>query len=211
MTIETIVNDRSKRAARKRNRDAFERSVAVLREFRQNASPEEMERIAVQLERALNPPDARSLSPERAAFLSALTGGRTFSEQERLELEAAGIARYFRRRQELIKETVSAAEAARLLGTCRQTPHDRVKAETMLAVRERGMLRFPRWQFDPEGPNGVLAGLPQVLQALQVSSMAKAAWFVRSNPYLKGRTAVEALRAGEVERLVVLARGVGIS
>jgi len=78
-------------------------------------------------------------------------------------------------------------------------------------VRERGGLRFPRWQFDPDGADGVLAGFPDVLRALDVSPLAKVSWFIRPNPYLGGRTPLAALKAGEREKLVSLARGVGVS
>jgi hypothetical protein len=208
MPADTTKQTSRQRLTRRRSQEAFQRSVAVLRAFRETATPEEMERIAVRLEQAIAPQET---SPERAEFLAALTGGRTLSEKERLELEAAGIARYFQKRQELLQDSLSAPEAARLLGTSRQTPHDRVKAGTLLGVRERGGLRFPRWQFDPEGPDGVLAGFLDVLKALNVSALAKVSWFVRPNPYLEGRTPLEALRAGEVERLVSIARGVGVS
>lgn len=197
-----------RRPARRRARDAFERSIAVFRAFRETATPEEMERIATRLEQAIQPP---APSSERAEFLAALTGGRAYTEKERLEREASSIARYFQWRQELLKGSLSATEVARLLGTCRQTPHDRVKAGTLLAVRERGGLRFPRWQFAPEGPDGVLPGFPEVLRALDVSPLAKVSWFTRPNPTLEGRTPLEALKAGEVERLVPIARGVEAS
>jgi hypothetical protein len=198
-----------KRSARRRDRDAFERSVAVLRTFRETATPEEMERVATHLEQALMPRE--ECPPERTKLINALTGGRTLTEKERLTLEADNVARYFRRRQELLKDSFSAVEVASLLGTSRQTPHDRVKASTLLAVRERGGLRFPRWQFDPNGPDGVLAGFSEVLKALDISSLAKVSWFVRPNPYLEGRTPLEALRAGERDRLIALAHGVGVS
>lgn len=199
---------RTQRPARPRRRDAFARSVAVLRALRETATPEEMERIATRLEQAIQP---SPVSPERAAFLAALTGGPASTEQERLEREAASVARYFQKRQELLQDSLSAPEVARLLGTSRQTPHDRAKAGTLLAVRERGGLRFPRWQFDPEGPDGVLPGFPDVLKALDVSPLAKVSWFTRPSPTLEGRTPLESLKAGEVERLIAIARGVGVS
>lgn len=192
--------------ARKRQRDAFERTIAVFRTFRQSATSEEMERIAQRLEQAVTPPQS-----ERAAFLATLTGGQNFTEKQRLEAEAASISRYFQKRQELLQDSLSATEAARLLGTCRQTPHDRVKSGTLLAVREKGGLRFPRWQFDANGPDGIVAGLPDVLKALEVSPLAKVSWFTRASPYLEGRTPLQALGAGEVERLVMLARAVGVN
>ncbi len=194
--------------SRKRTRNAFERSVAVFRTVRERATPEEMERIAVRLEEALVP---HSLSPEREAFLNALTGGRVYSEQERIELEAVTLARAFQHRRELLAESLSAPQVARLLGTTRQTPHDRAKTGTLLAVRERGGLSFPRWQFDADAPDGVVAGLGTVLKALIVSPLEKVSWFVRPNPFLEGRTPLEALKAGEAERLIPLARAVGVN
>jgi hypothetical protein len=192
--------------ARKRQRDAFERTIAVFRNFRESATSEEMERIAQRLEQAVKPPKS-----EHAALLAALTGGQNFTEKERLEAETTSIARYFQKRQELLQDSLSATEVARLLGTCRQTPHDRVKSGALLAVREKGGLRFPRWQFDPNGPDGILAGFPEVLKALAVSPLAKTSWFTRPSPYLEGRTPLQALQSGEVERLVTLARAVGVN
>ena len=209
------------RPARSRSRDAFDRSVAVFRAFRDLATAEEMERIATALEQALKPSLLSSnesfeklsdkTSSQQTSLVSELTGGRTYSENERLALEAASIARFFEKRRELLADSLSATEAARLLGTSRQTPHDRTEAGTMLGVHERGGLRFPRWQFDPEGPNGVIAGLPLVLSALEVSQLAKAAWFVRPNTYLESRTPLEVLKSGEIERLVLVARAVEVS
>lgn len=204
----TLTETQDPAPARKRRRDAFERSVAVFRAFRETATTEEMERIASRLEEALSPV---RIAPERQEFLTRLTVGQTLTEKERLELETASIARYFQRRQELLENSLSAPQVAKLLGTTRQTPHDRAKSGTLLAVRERGGLRFPRWQFDVEGPDGVLAGFSEVVRALDVCALEKVSWFVRSNPYLEGRTPLEALKAGERERLVTIARAVGVS
>ncbi|MGF1470846.1 MAG: hypothetical protein ACFB50_03780 [Rubrobacteraceae bacterium] len=96
-----------------------------------------------------------------------------------------------------------------LLGTSRQTPHDRVRVGTMLGVLDRGALRFPAWQFDPEGENGVVSGLPEVLGALRLSPFGKAYWLSRPNPYLAERSTVEALREGELEAVKSLAESVG--
>jgi hypothetical protein len=202
----SITKSTARPVARKRVGDAFERSVTVLRKFRTSSSAEEMERIALRLEDAITP---IGISSERSELLAMLTGGETLSTHRRMELETAGIARYFKRRRELLKNTISAPEVARLLGITRQTPHDRVKAGTMLAVRDRGGLRFPSWQFDAEGPDGVLAGFSEVVKALDVSALEKVSWFVRSNPYLAGRTPLEALKVGETQQLVSIARGVG--
>ena len=100
---------------------------------------------------------------------------------------------------------------ADLLGTTRQTPHDRVKGGTLLAVSDRGAWRFPPWQFDPEGPDGVIEGLGEVLRSLNASPLARASWFVRPNPYLEGRTPLEVLREGQIEAVRSAAEAVGTS
>ena len=76
----------------------------------------------------------------------------------------------------------------------RQTVHDRLKAGTLLGILDQGKWRFPLWQFDAEGPNGVIDGLAQVLKALQVSNLAKARWLQKPHPVFGGSTPVDLLR-----------------
>lgn len=134
---------------------------------------------------------------------------RHYSPGERTRLELESLAKAFTHRREILAGAVTASEVAALLGTSRQTPHDRVRARTLLAVMDNGALRFPLWQFDPQGSDGVLAGLTQVLKSLQVSDFAKAAWFMRPNPLLDGLTPAEALRHGMLERVLADAMVVG--
>ena len=167
-----------------------------------------MEVVSSRIERALESPE---VSEERRELVADLTGGREYGRQERSALEMAVLARSFKRRRELLGGSLSASQVAALLGTTRQTPHDRVKGGTLLAVLDRGAWRFPAWQFDPEGPDGVVEGLGEVLRALHASPLAKASWFVRPNPYLEGRTPLEALREGQVEAVRSAAETVGTS
>ncbi|BAC89274.1 hypothetical protein [Gloeobacter violaceus] len=135
--------------------------------------------------------------------------GRRYSLQDRAQLELESLARAFAHRREILTATISAPEVAKLLGTSRQTPHDRVKARTLLAVMDNGILRFPLWQFDPQGLDGVLAGLSAVLKALQVADFAKASWFVRPNPVLDGLSPADALKKGMLDRVLEEAAAVG--
>lgn len=134
---------------------------------------------------------------------------RSFSPKERLELEFETLAQAFEYRRRLLSDTITASRVAEILGTSRQTPHDRVKAQTLLAVQDNGAVRFPLWQFDPEGPDGVLRGFPAVLKALQFSDFAKLSWFVRPNPFLDGRTPKEALKQGDHEAVLQEAEAAG--
>ncbi len=198
----------AKGAAKARQERAAVRAVEALQHLLEASTPEDLEVISSRLERALESPEV----PEnRRALVADLTAGREYGHQERSVLEMADLVRSFRRRGELLEGSLTASQVAELLGTSRQTPHDRVKSGTLLAVVDRGAWRFPAWQFDPEGPDGVIKGLPEVLRALNASPLAKASWFVRPNQYLVGRTPLEALKNGEMEYVRSVAETVGAS
>jgi CheY-like chemotaxis protein len=129
--------------------------------------------------------------------------------RERARLEFEALERYFEERRHLLEDSLSTNQVAKLLGTSRQTPHDRVRGGMLLAVHDGGKLRFPPWQFDPEGEEGVIAGLPQTLRALRVSPLAAARWLTRPNQVLEGRTPLDSLRGGDIQRVVAEASGVG--
>jgi hypothetical protein len=144
------------------------------------------------------------------AIVEMMTGGRLYAIPERVGLELGNLERDFRRRRELLAGALSTAEVARLLGSTRQTPHDRVAAGTLLAVRDQGALRFPAWQFDPSGPHGVVAGLVDVLRSLHVPPFSQASWLTRPNPDLGGMTPMAALQRGEKAQVARLAQRVGV-
>lgn len=125
-----------------------------------------------------------------------------------LELEA--LQQRFALRRQVLSRTLAADEVAELLQTrSRQTAHDRAKAGTLLAIRDNGRLRFPLCQFDPDGPDGVAPGLAEVLQALQLSALAKAAWLERPHPALEGQSPIERLKQGELAGVIAAAQRAG--
>jgi hypothetical protein len=72
---------------------------------------------------------------------------------------------------------------------------------------DRGMLRFPAWQFDPAAPDGVLPGLPDVIKALgAMPPLSKIGWMMSPKALLPA-SPVEILRRGNPQerREVVLA------
>ncbi len=194
--------------AKERQRRAATRAIGALQHLLEESSPEDLEIVSSRLERALEAPE---VPEERRELVADLTAGREYGRPERSALEMANLARAFRRRRELLDSSLTAPQVADLLGTSRQTPHDRVKGGTLLAVLDKGIWKFPIWQFDPEGPDGVIEGLPEVLRALRASPLAKASWLVRPNRYLEGRTPLEALEEGLIEAVKGAAETVGVS
>lgn len=135
--------------------------------------------------------------------------GRQYSQEEAVELEITSLMRYFQRRKELLQNSLIANKVASLLGTTRQTPHDRIKNKSLLAVKDNGVWKFPLWQFDPSGADGVIDGLPAVLKALESSEFTKLNWLMSPNPYLNSLTPVEALKQGQKAKVLKEAIALG--
>lgn len=170
--------------------------------------PEEVEEVVGGIVRALH--QSEEAFPD-SPIIAALTGGGHSSPVERVETAVRVLVRSFAYRRSLLINSVTAPCVAKILDTSRQTSHDRVKAGTMLAVKEGGALRFPIWQLDPDGEDGVVAGLPAVIQSLNVTPLAKVSWLTRANAMLDGKTPLESLKAGQTECVIGLARAVEVT
>lgn len=194
-----------------RHTSASRRVHEVLHRAIERMPTPDVEELAGNLEEIVN---EVSIDSAQTPVVRVLTGGRNFTSHERLQREAASLLQYFVRRRELLRESFTTSEVSKLLGVSRQTPHDRVEKRSLVAVLDHGTLRFPIWQFDSEGPDGVIEGLPQVLRALQVSPLAQISWLTTPNSVLHGGpedsdiTPVEALKSGQIQRVMELARGV---
>ena len=152
--------------------------------------------------------------PEFSPLLQAIQDeiapiGFPYQAAEQDQLVRDVLAESFRQRHALLEGAMSASEVSKLLDVSRQTPLNRIKKGTLLAIYENGTWLFPRWQFDPQGSIGVIEWLPRVLQSLNVSPIEKLNWFLRRSPYLENRTPKDALILGEVDRVAELARSVG--
>ena len=129
--------------------------------------------------------------------------------ESQLELDA--LQRAFAARRALLVGSIEVAQVVEMLGVSRQAVHEREKKGRLLAVRENGRLRFPLWQFDAQGDDGVVAGLPSVLKALDeiapIPALAKMSWLQKPNGALGGATPLESLRAGQQTLVQSAARG----
>jgi hypothetical protein len=145
---------------------------------------------------------------DRNREVHPVTGRPAASREEQALVAFRSLLQLFEARRSLLEEdTITAPQVAELLGVSRQTPLNRVRENTLLAVLDRGAWRFPLWQFDANGPDGVLSGLPKVLKALEPQPhFSKLAWLRRVNPTLGGLEPVEVLRKGGIEPVVDAAR-----
>jgi hypothetical protein len=146
--------------------------------------------------------------PTTTGEVHPVTGRPAASREEQGLTAFRSLLQLFEARRALLEEdTVTAPQVAELLGVSRQTPLNRVRENTLLAVLDRGAWRFPLWQFDANAADGVLPGLPDVLKALVPQPhFSKLAWLRRANPTLGGREPVELLRKGETAPVVDAAR-----
>ena len=144
-----------------------------------------------------------------AVEIHPATGRPIGSADDRLKTMFKSMLDYFAVRRGLLAEALTAPQVARLLCVSRQTPLNRAQANTLLAVQENGIWRFPAWQFSPEGEHDVIGGLPETLDALEPQdSFAKLVWLTRPSKTLDGRQPVELLRAGERDRVIAAAQAV---
>lgn len=138
--------------------------------------------------------------------------GKTYSIEQKKELEIINLMNSFSVREKLLENTITTNKVVELLACrSRQTPLDRVKNQTLIAVKDNGQWKYPLWQFDSEGADGVIEGLPETIQALQVSNLAKVSWLTRPHPVFNNLTPLDMLKKGEIEQVVNEAMGVGLA
>jgi len=135
---------------------------------------------------------------------------RKFTNKERALLEFATLYRFFEKRRQLLTDALTPSQVAELFECSRQTPHDRRVKGTLLGLLDNGVWKFPAWQFDAAGPNGVVDGLPEILTALkQLSNFGKLSWLTHPNSVLKGTSPIDALKEGRRQEVLEEAIGVG--
>jgi hypothetical protein len=171
------------------------------------SSPEHLQRIVDALKPKVVAADTKALAKKIA--------GDDYSEGNLAMLELANLERYYQRRRELLNNSITTPEVAKLIG-CQAitTVHDRRKAGTLLGLKDKGVYKFPLWQFDPEGDDGIINGLSEIIKTLQISDFAKLNWLTKSSRAFNNKTPVGILKKGdrdEIEDLVIEARGIGVA
>jgi hypothetical protein len=214
MTVKSSSTRGTKKAPRRsRSRlrsDALERLQHADAQLAERLPPSTLAAFAADAEQAAT---AIGMKWQSASKRSPITGEPHPAPAEMARIRRQSLYRAFTERGELLQGAMSVAQVAEMLGVGRQTPHDRARAGRLLAIRDNGRLIFPDWQFDPEGPDGVIAGLPAVLKALEgpISPLGRIRWFLRPKALLGGRAPLDALRAGDIQDVVIEAAAVGVS
>jgi hypothetical protein len=171
------------------------------------AEPEDL----VKLQKSLEP---KVVSPQERELAKKILG-KDYVEpnpSRLLELQLANLQRYYQRRRTLLADSITSTKVAELLG-CenRSTVRDRRIAKRILGLKEKGVYRYPLWQFDPDGDDGVIDGLAEVLAALNVSDFTKLSWLCKPHLAFEQKTPVEMLKQGEIKAVVIEARAVGVA
>ena len=171
------------------------------------AEPDDLVRIQKSLEPKVVSPEERELAKKIAGKVT-----QEPNPNKLLELQLANLERYYRRRRKLLAGSITSSKVAELLG-CenRSTVRDRRLAKRILGLKEKGVYKYPLWQFDPSGDDGVIDGFPKVLAALDVSDFTKLNWLCKPHLAFEGKTPVEMLKQGEIETVVIEARAVGVA
>ncbi len=133
--------------------------------------------------------------------------------EEELAQQADALRRAFAARAEVLRDCLNSIQVASLLGITRQAVHERFRRGLLIGLKERGDLRFPVWQFDPNSEDGLVPGLRSAFAIVRengVTPFAALRWLTRESPYLEGMTALAALKAGRAAEVLEIAQTVGV-
>ena len=158
----------------------------------------------------LLPPGTRTLKKGNTEF-SKCIGARELDPEKQRLLEVSSLFNYFSHRKKLLANSLTAQEAAELLSLTKQAIHDRVRAGKLVGLLENNALRLPTFQFDPAGPNGVVAGLPEVMAEINSGIFGKISWMTEANVVFAGRAPIDVLREGKAGEVLREARSVGVA
>jgi hypothetical protein len=112
----------------------------------------------------------------------------------------------FSRRHAVERESVTRAEAAKLLGTSDQAVTDALEARRIVGFKRGRQWVIPAWQFDADTEQGVVPGLERLTAAFPGGVVALSGWAMRPSPDLGGASPRALLVSGGIDRVVASAR-----
>jgi hypothetical protein len=177
-----------------------------------NLSTVEQKKLASNIKEAIYQAFSKPCPNSKEQVLADKLAGRTFTPKEKEKLVIESLKSSFIARHKLLQNSLTGSDVQQMLGLSSRMSHiNRVNNKTLLAVKDNGVWKFPAWQFDAEGNDSVINGLPKIIEALEMSDIAKISWFNTPNSHLEGRTPLEMLKKGEIRAVVNEAKGVGVS
>jgi hypothetical protein len=155
--------------------------------------------------------NATTASTDLGVLLRALKSGELVEDLRSFEPLAPAFLRGIEARNQLLNEnggTLTAEDVAGVLGISRQAVEKRRSSGNLLGLTTgRHGYRYPTWQFTQ---SGVIPGLEEVLRALApYDPWMQAAFFLGSNPRLKGKSPLETLKAGQLSIVLKAAEAYG--
>jgi len=155
--------------------------------------------------------EATSAPNDYLVLLSAIKTPAVVTQLAGKDPLASAKLRGVEAQQDLLKAgggVLSAEETAQLLGISRQAVDKRRRQGQLLGLTQgRRGYAYPAWQFDK---GRTTANLEKVLEALQSHDpWMQLAFFLNPNDRLDGASPVDALRGGEVEKVISAAQAYG--
>lgn len=200
---EADATPRRRRTQGKAHQEAAKQVTELVESLLAIADTDDLGKLAA----ALQP---KKVSDEEVELAKEIAGD-DYTDEPSWALELANLHSLYQRRQRLLEKSLTSTEVADLLDwKTRKTIHDKLKAKDILGIKDKGIYKFPVWQFDPEGDDGIVDGLPQVLKALEVSDFTKLNWLCKPHPAFDNKTPIEMLKQGKIDDVVVEARGVNL-
>ena len=158
-------------------------------------------------------PEKPEVSESQKALAKKIAGEdyRSGTPKQLWCLEFANLLKLYRLRRRLLEGSIDTEQVMDLLNlNSQERVMERIENNTLLAVKDLGVYRFPLWQFDPEEEWGVINGMSEVLSALDVSPLTKLNWLTKIHRAFEGRTPIDMLRLGRLDDVLVEARAVGV-
>ena len=175
--------------------------LATVQNFLESASVEHLNNLASSIQ-------PKKSSTSEIVLAQEIAGNYYTSSPEPI----AAIANYqalINRRQALLDDCWGVEKVRKFLGfSHRSSVGYRRKNLSLLGLKDGGSYYYPQWQFDLEGEDRVVTGLPDVLKALEVDDFVKAYWLISSHLAMKGKTPLQMLKAGAKETVLIEARAV---
>ena len=186
-----------------------DRLLKIVQTLVNEESPSSLLSIVDSLERIERYHPGHLENEEDREFLE-LVSDRSYSDAEKENSYFQNILNSFRLRRKLLENTVDVNKVMEIMNySSRQAPLNRLKNNTLIAVKDNEKWQFPLWQFDVNGSQGVVEGLPLILKTLNCSNLAKVSWLSNPSPYFQGLSPIQMLKEGEVSRVYDLAQMVG--